>query len=290
MTPILSLGTAQLGGDYGIASRRDDLSESSASSLLTTARANGITHLDTAIAYGDSELLLGRSGVRDFWVTTKIPQLPERNPKPHEWIERQLVASLERLQLEQVDAVLIHAAKDLLTGGGDVVAESLLSLKTSGLTRKVGFSAYSATEASAIIERYPMDVVQLPASFVDRSAAESGAIANFAARGVEVEIRSIFLQGLLLMNLCEQVTRFPAASALWEELAQWQREVGLTMLEVCVRYAMSIAGVSRVIVGVDSPQQLREIVAATYSGPVPAPNHLCSVDPLLVDPRNWPAI
>ena len=60
---MAGLGTAQFGMKYGIANRSGRPEQAEVSDLLALARAGGATILDTAIASGDSETVLGRAGI-----------------------------------------------------------------------------------------------------------------------------------------------------------------------------------------------------------------------------------
>ena len=58
----LSLGTVQLGVSYGINNQSGKPDRTQAFGILDTALTNGISALDTAAAYGDSEQVIGKSG------------------------------------------------------------------------------------------------------------------------------------------------------------------------------------------------------------------------------------
>jgi len=75
---------------------------------------------------------------------------------------------------------------------------------------------------------------------------------RLAAEGVELHSRSAFLQGLLLMPEAARPERFSRWST-WQAWASWLGENGLTPLQACLAYALSVEGVDRVVVGADSP-------------------------------------
>lgn len=69
----LVLGTAQFGLNYGISNTCGKVSESEVIKILDKAGSAGVFMLDTAASYGDSEAILGRVGVSDFEIVTKLP-------------------------------------------------------------------------------------------------------------------------------------------------------------------------------------------------------------------------
>ena len=74
----LALGTAQFGSNYGIANVAGQVMESDVAAILDEARRRNVTIIDTAIAYGQSEMVLGKAGVSDFQIVSKIPPLPDQ--------------------------------------------------------------------------------------------------------------------------------------------------------------------------------------------------------------------
>ena len=55
----ITLGTAQLGFDYGISNKKGKPTDDQSYRILQTALDNGITSFDTAPVYGNSENLIG---------------------------------------------------------------------------------------------------------------------------------------------------------------------------------------------------------------------------------------
>ena len=96
----LSLGTVQLGMNYGIANRDGKPSLEQGMEVLQAAVDGGITSLDTAAAYGDSERVIGtflRGYARreELFLTTKcVVDLPDGASVAQ--VRTQIRASLER--------------------------------------------------------------------------------------------------------------------------------------------------------------------------------------------------
>jgi aryl-alcohol dehydrogenase-like predicted oxidoreductase len=107
------------------------------------------------------------------------------------------------------------------------------------------------------------------------------------AAGIEVHVRSAFLQGLLLISPEDR----PAKFARWREpLAAWDgwlMESLLTPLTGALGFACGDGRIDRVVVGVDSHRQLTEIVAASRLTIPTVPRFLSEEAPLLINPANW---
>ena len=72
----IALGSAQFGLSYGVANVYGKVASDEIAKIRDVAFANNIDTLDTAIAYGDSEVALGLVGVDHLKVVTKLPNVP----------------------------------------------------------------------------------------------------------------------------------------------------------------------------------------------------------------------
>lgn len=200
----LGLGTVQFGLDYGVSNTEGRPSEEEVRKILALAGERKLLVLDTAAAYGDSETVLGRClpGAGPFRVVTKTRPLRECPDTigATAWVRDGLVRSLDRLRLESVDALLAHHAGDLLGPSGDDVYTELVVAKRSGRVCRIGMSAYTGADIDTVLSRYDIDLVQIPLNVLDQRLLSGGQLARLKQRAVEVHVRSIFLQGLLLME------------------------------------------------------------------------------------------
>ena len=195
----LALGTVQFGLSYGIANQTGQITRREAKAMLKLALENDVDTLDTAIAYGDSEIRLGEIGTQGFRVVTKLPPMPEDCRDVSAWVNQQVSASFSRLGVTQVYGMLLHRPDQLLGPKGSMLFQSLQSLKENERVQKVGVSIYSPNELPALTSDFHFDLVQAPFNLVDRSLDSSGWLRRLREEDVEIHTRSAFLQGLLLM-------------------------------------------------------------------------------------------
>lgn len=292
-TERIALGTAQFGLPYGIANATGQITPGDIPSILNEARRAGVDTLDTAVAYGDAESRLGDAGVAGFKVVTKLPPVPETLADARAveaWVTRHVAASLARLRVDRLHALLLHRAADLIGPSGDALAGAMVAARDAGLTAGVGVSVYAPADLEAVEGRLPWSVVQLPCSVVDRRFIRSGWVSRLHASGVEVHARSVFLQGVLLMPASRRPAFFSRWSPLWRAWEEWQGTTGQSSLQGCLAFALSVPELSRLVIGVDGPVHLREILAAA-SGPLTAPpGSLGSNDPDLLEPTRWASL
>jgi aryl-alcohol dehydrogenase-like predicted oxidoreductase len=273
---------------YGIANQHGQIALDEARRIVHHARASGIDTLDTAEAYGDSERRLGEIGVSGWQVISKVAFCNGGFIDVEERMIRAVRGSLERLRIDQLYAVLLHRPDQLLERGGDRLYRALLKIKQAGLSRKIGVSVYSPSELEALCRHYDIDLVQAPFNVVDRRLIETGWLSRLADLGVELHVRTVFLQGLLLMPAAARQERFRKWQALWARWDDWLTKNDAQPLDVCLGYALSFPEISRIVVGVDSLAHLRQVVAAARAPAARWPDHVRTDDVALLNPSLWP--
>jgi len=207
-----------------------------------------------------------------------------------EWVRGQIKESLARLKINSLSGLLLHRPHQLLDPDKINLWSELLSLKSEGLVKKIGFSIYTPNELDKLWTSFKPDLVQAPYSIFDRSLETSGWLQTMFNQGVEVHVRSIFLQGLLLMKKEARPKKFLRWSDLWNKWDSWIELSGLTPLEASVAFALSEKRISRIIIGTDSLRQLKEILNTIPTYIEEYPNNLCSCDPDLINPSNWSSL
>lgn len=283
----IALGTVQFGLAYGVANHAGKTSTTEVPRILEEAVSFGINTLDTAVAYGESEDVLGQVGVSHFRIVTKLPALPEECADIEGWVISQTQASLQRLNVESVYAVLLHRPEQLLGPNGERLYKAMQRLRADGIAKKIGISIYEPRELDVLCARFDFDLVQAPLSLLDRRLVESGWAERLHHKGIELHVRSVFLQGLLLMPLDVMPSAFLKWEPVWSEWQRWLAEVRLTPLQACLRYVLSVVEVDRVVVGVDNLAQLRQITASCLGVLPSLPSWPAQVDCDLLNPAQW---
>jgi aryl-alcohol dehydrogenase-like predicted oxidoreductase len=288
----ISLGTVQFGLKYGVVNSAGIVSDDELAAILQSSSSLGIKTLDTAVAYGESESRLGKLGVKGWDIGTKIPPVPVGlNRKACiDWVVSQIERSLERLQVQAVESVLVHRIDDLFGEQGDSLFDGLAKAKSLGLCAKVGLSLYSQAQVYTLSARYPIDLIQAPLNVFDQSLALSGCLDHCSKNGIEVHVRSVFLQGLLLSSALNRPAYFAKWSDLWSRWDSWLRLKQLKAIDACMQFALSNPLISRVVVGVESESQLREICSSVRNSIdcVSDMRQFATDDLQLTDPTLWP--
>lgn len=283
----LALGTVQFGLDYGVANASGRVTIQEANAILQCALVSGMDTLDTAIAYGDSETVLGQLGIKKWKIITKLPAVPNDCHDVTQWVHDQIQQSMTRLGVTQLHGVLLHRPGQLLDRMGPSLFAALQDLKAQGFTRKIGVSVYGPAELDPLFDAYALDLVQAPLNILDRSLINSGWASRLHAAGVEVHTRSAFLQGLLLMPSSQRPVKFKRWVDIWNVWDGWLAREGLSPVEGCLRYLCNLLEIDRVVVGVDTSTQLNEIVKAAEGRLISLPEFNTMQDARLINPASW---
>lgn len=283
----IALGTAQFGLNYGIANKQGQISTEHAKTILQISHRSGINTLDTAIAYGNSEVCLGKIGVENFKIITKLPPVPNSSVNIERWVHEQIQPSFSRLKVKKIYGLLLHRPDQLLTPFGEELYKNLLTLKTLGLVEKIGVSIYNPQELLELIANYKLDLVQAPFNIIDRRLYLSGWLQRLNSLGIEIHTRSTFLQGLLLMVINNIPKKFELWNSLWKKWRSWLCDNNISALKACLLFPLTFTEIKRVIVGVDSLVQLKQIIdIVKVNEPINFPDFNCN-DEMLVNPVNW---
>tara|TARA_Y100001934_G_scaffold272842_1_gene361877 strand:+ start:40340 stop:41251 length:912 start_codon:yes stop_codon:yes gene_type:complete len=289
----LGLGAAQFGLDYGVTNLAGRPGNDEVAAIIDEARREGVTLIDTAAGYGDSERTLG-SLIQDedqFGIVTKIPDWKGTPPSAAgEAINDAFERSLAHLHRRNVDALLVHNADDLLSECGEEIWSTMVRLRDSGRARRIGVSVYTSEQIDQVLAEMRPDVVQLPLSVLDQRLDRSGHLHKLRAAGTEVHARSVFLQGVLLapaQTLPERLSRLRGAVARFQEAA---RKADATPVEAALAYIQSTA-IDVAIVGVTSVAEFSAVNAAMKACVATELNWraFAAEDAASLDPRNWPA-
>lgn len=268
--PQLALGTAQFGLDYGITNASGQVAPATARELLQQAQRVGVAFIDTAQAYGNAEQVLGEALPRPnpFRVISKLPAQAADQPFDAaceaRW-QQALEATLERLQLPQLEGLLLHAAGDLARPDGAHLLEWLRAVKQRGQVRRIGVSIYAAAD----LEHLPLadlQLVQLPCSLYDQRLIADGTVQTLRSRGIAVHARSLYLQGLLVTP----PERWPegAAPALrrhHEQLHGWAQSHGWSLVQLALAWARRQPWMEAAVLGVTTAAELDELCSAWRS-------------------------
>jgi len=197
------MGCAQFGQKYGIANKKN-VEDDEAVEIINKAVEAGVNFFDTAADYGESETVLGRTlslAKKDITIATKIKYVKGDISKGTigKNIRNSVESSLKKLRRDHLDVVYIHQS-ELFFKFPDEFLKLLVEYKRKGLIGYIGISLDNPHEVDKALKYGELEIFQVISNALNRSFEESGKIDQLEKRGKLVAIRSVFLQGLLLMD------------------------------------------------------------------------------------------
>ncbi len=278
----IAIGTVQFGLEYGI-SNSGKVSFEEVKKILNLAKKNSIDTIDTASGYGNSEKVLGSAGVHDFKIITKTIPL-------HSGVDnvlRSFHQSLEDLNVDSVYGLLVHQIDDVKDKRFEVLLKELEKLKQNRLVSKIGFSTYTPSQVDFLLENYDFDLIQVPFNILDTRLLDGGQLQSLKNKKIEIHARSIFLQGLLLISREKRSQFFSKWSDLFEKWDSWLKRNDISGLEAALGFALSENLVDKIVIGVDSNDQLTEVISASEICTLDFPQNLSTTDERLLNPSLW---
>lgn len=258
----MTLGTVQLGMNYGIANNSGKPDEETSFSILRTALTEGVGWLDTARGYGDSEEVIGR--FLKTWkgpmpgIVTKIPRLQGSNAwELEKFATESMERSLQALDVSKVDAVMLHGAEDPAIHG-EACADAMKALIDHGYTDKVGVSVYTAENIESMLRYDIFSLTQVPMSVFDQRLIADGWIDRLRQREYTVFVRSVFLQGLFFLDpgkMTDPILLEHAAPKL-RILRDIAEKENMTVAQLAIAFIRDCPGVTSLVLGADTPQQV----------------------------------
>ncbi len=289
MSPLAKLGlaAAQFGLDCATTARgRTPVAE--ACEILAIAARAGLPAIDTASVYGNAEQRLGEALPRPLPFSLIIPTArADRGP---DFVEAEARASLRRLGVEQAYAIVVPMVADLFGPHGEAVWTRLKMLRDQGLFAKVGVAVHASDDPVSVVRRLKPDLVQAPASLLDQRLLVDGALSRIAGQGIEVHLRSIFLNGLLFLPPDRVPAQLKGAAGRLSRVRRMIAEGRSDPLQAALGFALSRPEASAVLVGVTSAAELSAVIAAAGSPPPDLDwDDMAIDDPVALDPSRWVA-
>lgn len=272
----LVLGTAQLGMHYGVTNTTGKPNKVQAVSMIKKAIINGVSFLDTARAYGESEAVIGEV-LEQGWSgrTTIVTKLSPLSSCPDDaseevvraFVDASIYASCSTLRVRCLDVLLLHRASQIDKWQG-AVWKRLRQLKSEGMISRLGVSVQTPQELEMCIKEPEVLHLQMPYNILDWRWDSLIPVIQKARsnRGLVVHLRSSLLQGLLSSN--EHSHWLKAGISDADIVLSWLDKIlkasGLPDLaNLCLLYCYSQDWMDGVVVGTENINQLTQNIQSS---------------------------
>lgn len=282
----LGLGSGQFSLDQQVSRGRSR--EAEARDMLSIAARAGLSVFEVDGHAAQSEDVLGQILPRPMPFKLTLSTIrPDRGPDA---VEAEVRAQMQRLRVDQVETILAPSAADLFGAPGMALWNRLQAMRDAGLCRKIGVSVYASDDPVGLARRFKPDIVQAPGSLLDQRLLVDGTLATLAEMGVEVHLRSIFLNGLLFLPPDRAPNHMKSAASRISRARRLIAEGRSDPLQAALGFALSRPEAAAVLVGVASTAELSAVIAAASSPPPDLDwDEMALDDPDALDATRWAA-
>ena len=282
------IGTANFNQNYGlINSKIKNFYE--ANRILNYCRKKNIKYLDTSFSYNLSKKFINSLNFKDLNIITKI-QLPKKNKKIFiDDLEKKLIKELKSYKANKFYALLLHNSKDLKSKYGNQLLKKIMYLKKIGLVNKLGVSIYETNELNLILKKFTPNIIQLPINIIDRRFLDKKIILKLRKMKIQIQARSIFLQGILTKNP-KTLKSLKNNKRLYEiilSLYNWCAKKNFDLKEACLLFIKKQKSINFLTIGVESLEELKQNLSSLSKNKNFDLSRFVSKNKKIIDPRKW---
>lgn len=250
--------------------------------ILKIAKKNNISKIDTAENYIKNKTAFN-SIDKNFTFFSKIK--PNSKWVSLKYCQKKIDKHFQIFNSCIFETLLIHDIKILFTKSGQKIFKNLEKLKERKYFKKIGISIYDTKCLDYLIYKYKFDVVQCPFNIFDRRIITSGWFKKLKKKKIEIHVRSIFLQGLIVNENIFRKKYFKKWEGLFVDWFKYLKTNKISPIDFCMSDLLNYR-FDKVIVGINSSENLKDILNFKIIGKNKMINFKIN-DKMLIDPRNW---
>lgn len=282
----ICIGTANFNLRYGLKKKKVDFKN--IKKIIQYSKQKKIKFLDTAISYNNSKTVLSKINLNKFHLITKI-SLPKRKIKNlHDWIIQSVMDEKKKLKIKIFYALLFHNTKIFEKKIYiSQICTAIDYLKKKKIIKKVGLSIYDPTELDKYFHYYKFEIIQFPLNIFDRRIINTGWLNKLKKSHVELHARSIFLQGLLLLDKKDLPKKFYRWKRYFGYLEKFVDVKKITKKEACISFIKDCKKIDRFVIGINNYLQIKENLELIKLKSIKIPTHLQVKSKRLINPKLW---
>jgi len=283
----ICLGSANFGKNYGY--KNSKVKKKEFSKIFKYAKFKKINYIDTAFNYSNSQKIIGKNSI-NLKIITKIPKIPYFITNPELWIKKIISKSLKDLNTKKLYAVLFHYPPHQIDKKRFIkIINYLEDLKKKKIINKIGISAYNINEIRRSFTIYKFQIIQFQANILDQNILKNPYIKFLKKKGVEIHIRSIFLQGMLLSDISDIPRKFRYLKKPLIYFDNWVKKQKISKLSACLQYIFPFSMIDKIVLGTNNYLQFKQTVEAIekINGKLNLPRQLKNINSRKLNPKNW---
>ena len=286
MSNRICIGSANFGLNYGY--KKKKLNKKKIKMIIDYSYKMGINYIDTAISYGNTNKISGDLQSKKFNFVTKLPLPPKKIKSLKNWCISTIIKAKKKLNVDHIYGLLIHDTKILENkNNANEIYEALNILKKKKIINKVGLSIYDPTELDCYFNTYKFQIIQFPFNIFDRRILNSGWLQKLSKKKVELHVRSVFLQGLLLVELEKIPKKLKKWNKYFLKLNKFVEKKNISKKRACISFVRKYKTIDKFVIGINDLDQLKENLTLFGDKIIKIPSNLEVKSQKLLNPKMW---
>jgi aryl-alcohol dehydrogenase-like predicted oxidoreductase len=281
----LVIGSANFGSQYG--AKKSWINTEEVNKIIQDATGRQNVFIETSESYLGAEAVIGEALKFRKYKNVILKVSPSAYSSEVSFMQS-VESSLLKTGQSSVYAIMLHGVGDSLGNSKTGIQTGIKNLLDSGMAEKVGLSCYSVPEVLASKTAFPeMSIFQLPENIIDQRKKYSKELSDLSESGVIFQVRSIFLQGLLIGNNDTDICKVSEFEKLRTEVETLAAAHNIDTTELCLRYALSIRWASQFVMGFENFDQYSRNLQVLESKRNNILFDVSKGSDFIIDPRNW---
>lgn len=274
------IGSANFTQEYGADSIKVKSNE--IKKILNLAKKNNIYKIDTAEDYLKNKNLFKNIN-KKLEITSKM--ITNYKWISAEYCQKKIESHFKNLNTKKIGTLLIHDPKILFTHNGFKVFKNLENLKDKKYFSKIGLSIYDTDQLSYLTTEFNIDIIQCPYNILNKKILSSGWFDRLKNLGLDIHVRSLFLQGLLVNKSIYKKKYFKKWKKIFSRWFSALEDNNISPIDYCLSDIMN-KEFDGIVVGINSLDNFREILNFRKIN-IDKIHNLKINDLKLIDPRKW---
>lgn len=259
----IMLGTAQLGLEYGIANKTGKPNLEKSFEIIDASVSGGITCLDTAADYGDSERVIGeylrsrKENKKKLFIVTKFKFSEERG-NIEEIISKKVEQSCINLGVDSLDLLLLHDAREYSINPVQI-DKTLEKLINKGMIKRVGASTYDYKDIETMVNNDLYEAFQMPMNMMDHRLNNEKIVSKLEKKLIFT--RSVYFQGLFFKKPTELTGNLEVTREYVKTIQDIAKEMNISVAKLAMGYVNSLPYVDSLVIGAETSKQVIENIA-----------------------------
>jgi aryl-alcohol dehydrogenase-like predicted oxidoreductase len=284
---IIYVGTANFNKNYGFGQRSSVFQSNDLDELFSEIQNNENIYLETSQNYEGVEELIGKYAKGKLRDKIAIKISPNKYDTANSIISL-VNKSLEKVGQKSFQSVLLHNPEILSHENNIKIVKGLEQCINLGLTKSIGISSYESQQILELKKKFPqLTNFQINENVVDQRNYKNNDLISLSKSGNKIFVRSIFLQGNLLVNYSDLPEFLIPQQEIFKKFIELCDSKKVSQIKCCLDYVKQISWSNGIIVGIKKFTELTEIIE-NFSSIIEVNDF--SIDVLsdfYSDPRNW---